>query len=163
MPQIEYGYQIPRGVPGGLVDLSNHNIISRSNGADAPGAMKYGMGVVQGDNPGHNVALPNSSAELSVFEGITQNGGVTEHQFITGEVILYPNAILGVVDQGKIWARVTDDADPAYSDAAYLVSSGTDAGLFTEDSSAGGLAVRGRFIGKKENGVAPVELFGGNA
>lgn len=162
MAQLAYGYQVPKGTPGGLLDLSNHNIVSRTNGAELPGAVRFGMGVVQGDKPGKNVAVPDDAATAAVFEGIIQCGGTTEHQHITGEVILYPNVTVGVLNQGSIWALVTEDAEPAYGDPVYLVIDGADAGLFTDDDDDT-LALRGRFLGPKDNGVAPVELFSGSA
>jgi hypothetical protein len=160
MAQLSYGYQVPRGTPGGLLDLSNHNIVSRTNGAAMPGAMRFGMGVVQGSAPGKDVAVPGPAATAAVFEGVVQCGGTTEHQHITGEVILYPNVTVGVLNQGSIWALVTEDAEPAYGDPLYLVKDGDDAGLFTNDDTDT-LALNGRFLGPKDNGIAPVGLYSG--
>ena len=162
MPQTNYGYQVPRGVPGGLLDLSNHNIVSRTNGEDGAGLLRFGMGVVQGGNPGKDVAVPDDSATAAVFEGIVQAGGTTEHQHISGGVALHPGVTVGVLNQGSIWALVEEDAEPAYGDPLYLIIDGDDAGLFTNDDDDT-LALRGRFLGPKDNGIAPVELFSGSA
>lgn len=161
MAQLAYGYQVPSNTPGGLADLSNHNIVSRGNGETEPGKLRFGMGVVQGDKPGQNVAVPTSAATAAVFEGVVQSGGTTEHQHRTGEVAIFPKATVGVLNQGSIWALVADDAAPAYGDPVFLVKTGDDAGLFTTDDAA--LAVNGRFLGPKDNGIAPVELFSGSA
>ena len=60
--QNSYSYKTPKGVAGGLLDLSPYSVDSRINGETTPGALKFGMGVVQGATPGTNVKLPTSAS-----------------------------------------------------------------------------------------------------
>ncbi len=57
-------------MPGGLVDRSNYSAVTRRNGADT-GKMLFGLGVVQGEEPGTDIALPATGATASKFEGVT--------------------------------------------------------------------------------------------
>ncbi len=69
MAQTRYGYSTPRGIPGGLVDLSDYVVDARCNEAES-GKVKYGLGVVTGSNPGSNIVLPTFASKAADFEGI---------------------------------------------------------------------------------------------
>jgi len=157
--QNSYGYAAPRGVAGGLFDVSPYRIDSRVNGEKQAGAMKFGMGAVQGDSPGTNVALPDDGAEEGGFEGLVMTGHTTEMD-VEGKVVIAPLQTVGVLRWGKAWALVASGAEPAYGDYLYLVTEeGADRGKFTNDED-GGLAVNGRFVGGAVSGdLAPVEIF----
>lgn len=144
--QTEYGLRMGTGSAGGFVDASRHEVESRGNAAD-DGEMLFGLGAVTGDEPGKNVTLPDSDSAASDFEGVTVNSHRHE-QDRDGKVTLRKGETVGVMRKGRIYARVTEDSDPAYGDAVYLVTDGDDAGKFTEDSSAG-IAVSGVFLGGK--------------
>lgn len=157
--QTSYTQATPRGVAGGLVDLSTHAINTRLNG-EVGNTMKFGMGVVQGATPGSDVRIPATGATAAKFEGITVNGYTSEMDR-EGAVTIPPLASLGILQYGKIWARTKAGIAPAYGEALHLIISGNDAGLFTNAAAEGTtVAVNGCFIGGKGTGnVAPVELF----
>ena len=156
--QLSYSYQTPRGVPGGIMDISPYRIDSRANGETAPGILKFGMGAMQGDTPGVNVLRPLAGDTADAFEGIVMTG-FTQQQTMLGELELMPQQVVGIMRWGTAWVRVASGAAPQYGDPLNLVISGPDAGKFTT-SAAGTLAIKGRFIGGLGTGpVAPVELF----
>ena len=156
--QTTYNQATPRGVAGGLVDLSAHAVNTRING-QADATLKFGMGVVQGSDPGSDIKIPATGATADKFEGITVNG-YTNEMDMDGAVSISPGAAIGVLQYGKIWARIKSGDAPAYGDKAYLIITGTNAGRFTKTSGADTVEVAGRFIGEKGTGdVAPVELY----
>ena len=158
MAQLSYAYQAPRGAPGSLLDISPYRIDSRANGEKQTGKLKYGMGAVRGSSPGSNVALPYSGVDASHFEGVVMTGLTTEMD-IDGEVALREFATVGVLRYGSAWVRIVDGIDPEYGDPLYLVDSGSDAGLFTNDPS-GGIAVNGRFGRERGTGlVHSVDIY----
>ena len=159
--QTNYSFSPDLGVPGGLYDLTDHVVDTYNNEAD-DGDLKFGMGVVLGTGAG-KAALPTSSATINDFEGVLLNGGITEHT-MGGEVCVLKGKTLGVLKQGRIWARVTEDSVPVYGKPALLVVNGTDTGCFTtdddEDNAANVIAVNAKFLGGKGTGdVAPVEVY----
>lgn len=164
--QTAYNYATPRGVAGGLYDLSPYASDSRLNGETIAGALKFGMGVVGGTTPGANVKRPAAGATAASFEGIVMTGFTTE-QDINGDVVVMPGQTVGLLRYGRVWARIKDGADPEYGEPLYLIIDGDDAGLFTnvadvpaEGAASKTIAVKGRFVGGKGSGnVAPVELF----
>lgn len=156
--QTSYNYTTPKGVAGGLYDLAPYQVESRVNGETIPGALKFGMGVVQGSTPGTNVVRPAAAATADKFEGLLLTG-FTQEMDSTGEVIIKPKQTVGVLRYGKAWARLSKDATASYGDKLYLITSGNEAGLFTNEAS-GNLAVNGRFVGAADSvGIAPVELY----
>lgn len=156
--QTSYNYTTPKGVAGGLYDLAPYQVESRVNGETVPGALKFGMGVVQGSTPGTNVVRPAAASTADKFEGLLLTG-FTQEMDSTGEVIIKPKQTVGVLCYGKAWARLSKDATASYGDKLYLITSGDEAGLFTNEAS-GNLAVSGRFVGTADSvGIAPVELY----
>lgn len=156
--QTTYNQATPRGVAGGLVDLSAHAVNTRING-QTDASLKFGMGVVQGSAPGSDIKIPAAGATAEKFEGITVNG-YTNEMDMDGAVAISPGAAIGVLQYGKIWVRIKSGDAPAYGDKAYLIINGDDAGLFTKTSGGDTVEIPCRFIGEKGTGdVAPVELF----
>lgn len=161
--QTSYGYSTPRGIPGGLYDQSPYVIDTRLNEA-ANGKLLFGMGVMYGTTPGVNINLPATGATAAKFEGIIVNGFTQQHD-LEGNVSLMSNQSVGVLKQGRIYARLANDVEPAYGDTVHLIISGENAGLFTdtEDTETSTtIAINAKFIGSKGSGaVAVVELFAG--
>ena len=157
--QLTYTYQTPKGVAGALVDISPYSIDSRTNAETKIDAMLFGMGAMQGETPGVNVLVPTDSMTGELFEGVVMTG-YTQQMTIGGEIHIYPAQTVGVLRWGRAWARVVDGVSPVYGDALFLVKTGADAGLFTNDDGGGSnLAINGRFYGGLGNGnVAPVEI-----
>ena len=156
--QTSYTQSTPRGAAGALVDLSEHAVNTRIN-AETGFTMMFGLGVVQGSAPGSDIKIPASGATAEKFEGITVNG-YTNEMDREGAVSISPGAAIGVLQYGKIWARIKPADAPAYGDKLYLIITGTNAGCFTKTSGGDTIEVPGRFIGEKGTGdVAPVELF----
>ena len=156
--QLSYSYQTPRGIAGSLYDISPYAIDSRMNAEEMPGVMKFGMGVVQGDTPGINVNVPTIDATPAEFEGIAMTG-FTNQLNMQGELIVYPQATVGLLVWGRAWARVQEDLTIVYGDPLYLVTDGPDAGLFTNEETDN-MAIKGRFIGGLGTGnIAPVEIY----
>ena len=157
--QKTYNYQPPRGVAGALVDISPYSIDSRVNSEELVDAMRFGMGVVVGNNPGVDVQVPTDASTEADFEGIAMTS-YTQQQTMTGEIHVYPAQTVGVLRWGRGWARVADGVTPVYNDPLFLIIDGDEAGFFTNDDGGGdNLPIKGRFYGPLGNGnIAPVEL-----
>lgn len=162
--QKRYGYQTAMGAAGGIVDIAPYAIDTFLNEEDT-GKLVFGMGVVQGENAGHGIAIPTADATVAKFEGITVNGRTTEYD-MEGKLALRNGASVGVMRYGRIYARVADGVTVAYGDAAHLIIEGENAGLFTKTaSSASGsktVAIKGRFMSGVDatgSNIAVVELF----
>ena len=158
MSQTSYGYRQQAAVPGGLRDTSPHSIVARANGETEPGAVRFGMGVVQGASPGANVKLPGGASTAGQFEGVVTAG--VKSIDLQGAVMTGETDTLGILKWGKVWVRLAAGVGAvAYGDALYLVTSGDDAGKFANEESDA-IPVNGVFIGGMESGgIAPVELF----
>ena len=158
MSQTSYGYHQQAAVPGGLRDTSPHSIVARANEETEPGAVRFGMGVVQGSVPGTNVKLPTSASTAGTFEGIVLTG--VKSMDLQGAIAIEETDTLGVLKWGKAWVRLASGiATVVYGDQLYLVKSGDDAGRFSNEADDA-IAVNGVFIGGIESGdIAPVELF----
>ena len=66
--QTTYG-EPSRGMPGMLYDRADYTAVTRRNGADT-GKLFFGCGVVQGTDPGREIALPATGARADKFEGV---------------------------------------------------------------------------------------------
>lgn len=161
--QTHYGFSTPKGHAGGIYDLAPCAIDTFINEA-VNGAMKFGMGVVQGSVPGSNINVPATGASADKFEGVTVNNRTTEYD-LEGNLSVRKGASIGVMRYGKVYARVAPEVEPAYGDALYLIVEGDNAGCFTKTASADSgsttVAIKGRFIGEVDTTaqVAPIELF----
>ena len=155
MVQTTYSYSTPVGQPGGIYDLAPYEANSFVNEA-ADGAMKFGMGVVQGTNAGIGVAVPASGATAATFEGIVTNRRTTENA-LDGGPVLKNKCHVAVMRWGRIYGLLADGATPTYGAQVYMVASGNDAGCFTHASS-GNVAIKGRFMSGDFDGIALIEL-----
>lgn len=154
--QTVYRFSTPVAQPGGIYDLAPYAVDSFQNEA-ANGALKFGMGVVQGTKPGAQVNVPDSNATAAVFEGIVTNRRTSENGMFGG-VELFQNITVGVMRYGRIWGLLADNEEPNYGDPVYLVISGDDAGCFAA-TSTDNVAVKARFLSGAEDGIALIELF----
>ena len=136
--QMNYG-EPKAGMPGGLVDRSNYSAVTRRNGADT-GKMLFGLGVVQGEEPGTDIALPATGATAAKFEGVTMYSANVEMDD-EGKVKLPKGGVLDVLQ------------------AVYLIISGDDAGKFTAVTSATAVAVKAKFLGAADDGLAPAQFY----
>jgi hypothetical protein len=157
MAQLSYNYQMQKAVPGGAVDTSPHSIVARANGETDKGKVKFGMGVVQGANPGKDAEIPVAGSTADQFEGVVCTG-VAEMD-MEGFTTLKGTDTLGVMRWGKRWVRIPAGLTIAYGEQLYLINDGADAGLFS-NSDTDAIAVNGRFIGAVDSGdIAPAELY----
>jgi len=158
--QLSYTYQTPKGVAGSLFDISPYSIDSRVNGEASDDAMKFGMGVVQGAAPGTDVKVPAAADTADKFEGVALTG-FTQQMNTAGEVKIYNMQTVGILRWGRAWVRVAGSADPAYGDSLYLIKSGSERGMFTNDSDSGAnIAINGKFIGSPgTGGTAPAVIY----
>ena len=161
MKQLNYNFAPDLGVAGGLYDLTGYVCDSFCN-AEKDGVLKHGMGIVTGTEAG-TAALPTKDSTISNFEGILVNGLTTEHG-MDGSVVVREGTTVGVLKQGRIWARVAEDAVPANGKAVYLIIKGSNAGLFTtaddDTDAANAIAINAKYLGGKgSSDVAPVELY----
>lgn len=161
MKQTSYNFSTPVGIAGGLYDLTGYVCDSYNNGAE-DGALKHGMGVVVKDTAG--VAhLPEAGSTILNFEGVLINGLITEHN-LDGDIVVKKGHTVGVIKQGRVWARIAETSAPAYGKAVLLITKGDKAGLFTtaddEDEKANAIAVNAKFLTEKGSGnIAAVELY----
>lgn len=162
--QTKYSFSTPLAVAGGIADISDYSIASRTCEADT-GVLKPGMGVIVGSVPGKNVKAVAAGATAGKFEGVVVNGMTTQYD-LDGKMRIEKGATVGVMEHGKVWVRVPEDVTIAYGDDVYLVLTGDDAGLFTNSKTATDTAltfvqVKARFVGAADtmSTIAPVELF----
>ncbi len=162
MSQTRYGYPLSAGAAGGIVDTAPYSILSRIN-EEETGAMKMGLGVVQGSIPGSNVALPADGATAAQFEGFTVNNHHTEYD-LEGKLHIRNGAAIGVMAYGKVYARVAEGVAPSYGDNVYVIVGGEEAGFVTNQAGAEGtttIAIKARFVSGVDGTtkVAAIELF----
>lgn len=162
--QTKYSFSTPLAVAGGIADLSDYAISSRTCEADT-GVLKPGMGVVVGASAGKTVKAVAAGDTAAKFEGVVVNGMTTQYD-LDGKMRIEKGATVGVMEHGKIWVRIPENVTIAYGDDVYLVLTGDDAGLFTNSKTATDTAltfvqVKARFIGAADtmSTIAPIELF----
>jgi hypothetical protein len=130
---------------------------ARANGEADAGAVKFGMGVVIGANPGKDVKLPDASDTPDKFEGVVMTG--VKSMDLEGNTAIDSAFTLGILKWGKPWVRIDDGLTISYGDPVYLIVNGAAKGLFSNDD-ADAIAVNARFIGGAESGdIAPIELY----
>jgi hypothetical protein len=155
MAQLNYNYDIPKGIPGGKFDLSDDHVVTRLN-EEADGVMGFGLAVVAGQEAGTTVKLPASGSSRNDFEGIVLHAANTE-QDMNGKAAVKNNASLSVMKKGHVWGKLADGAEASYGAAAYVVTSGDGAGRFTSESD-GNLDVGATFGNAQDDGIAVIVL-----
>ena len=109
--QMNYG-EPSRGMPGGLYDRAEYEAVTRRNSAEDK-ALCFGYGVVQGAEPGKDIALPATGATADKFEGVVMYSANVEMDD-DGAVLLRKNQIVDVCQSGKLWVQLVDSVEPAY-------------------------------------------------
>lgn len=157
--QTTYNYFPQHGTPGGIVDVSplaiDTRIVEENTGVVFPG-----MGVVTGTTAGVQIKLPVAASAAADFEGVTIDRRTTERD-LAGDLYVRNKSAMGVVRWGRVYVAVEPGITVAYNDALYLITSGTNAGLFTVSTSSetDTIALKGRFLGAVDGNAAPVELY----
>lgn len=154
--QTSYNLRTSHGVAGGLYDLSDHTVDTRNNEA-ADGKVRFGLGVVEGTTPGGNVTLPVTASTKAKFDGVVINSHAHEQDY-KGDVTLRKSETVGVLTKGRIYVRITADAEPAYGAPLYLITAGDSAGYFTNElgESETGIKLNGYFLdAKATDAIAP--------
>ena len=77
--QMNYG-EPSRGMPGGLYDRAEYEAVTRRNSAEDK-ALCFGYGVVQGAEPGKDIALPATGATADKFEGVVMYSANVEIRY----------------------------------------------------------------------------------
>ena len=161
MGQTSYKYQTRKGVAGGLLDISPYRIDSRINAEAEEGKLKFGMGAIQGPTPGTNIKVPVTGTTADKFEGVVM-AGYTDEIDMGGNVKIKTLQTVGVLRYGSAWVRIASGVTPAYGEQLYLIITGANAGLFTNDDT-GALLVNGRFGREVGTGnVASVDIYNQN-
>lgn len=159
--QTSYGFGFPKGVAGGLFDLSAHEVSTRQ--AEGTG-ISFGIGVVTGTNGGTDVRIPTSEVDSREFEGVVVHNSVMVEKDMDNKAAIGDKRTVGCLHYGKIWVKTGSKAAPKYKEKAYLITSGDEAGMFTtSDDTATKVEVNGVFLGETDNGIANAEFFPGAA
>lgn len=154
--QTSYSINCPKGVAGGLYDLSAHEVSTRS----AEGSVTFGMGVVAGTNKGIDVKYPVSDSTAADFEGVVVHNSVMAELDMKSKLMIEDKKTIGCLKQGKIWVKTGEKAVPAYKETLYLITDGEETGKFTTSADTSTkIAVNGYFLGVTDNGIANAEFF----
>ncbi|RHQ50905.1 hypothetical protein DWY37_03715 [Roseburia sp. AF25-13LB] len=155
--QTSYGFGFPKGVAGGLFDLSAHDVTTRQAEGDG---VAFGLGVVVGTNKGTDVKLPATGATSDDFEGVVVHNSVMVEKDMDNNVSIDSKRTVGCLHFGRIWVQTGEKAKPVYKDKVFLITDGAEAGKFTTsaDSSATKVEVNAIFLGETDDGIANVEF-----
>ena len=157
--QTSYGFGIPKGVAGGLFDLSAHEVSTRQ--AEGEG-ISFGIGVVIGTNKGTDVAIPTSEAVSGDFEGVVVHNSVMVEMDMDNKVRIGYKKTVGCLHFGKVWVKIGANAVPKYKEKVYMITSGDEAGMFTtSDDTATKVEINAVFLGETDNEIANAEFFPG--
>lgn len=154
--QTSYGFSFPKGVAGGLYDLSAHNVITRQ--AEGTG-IAFGIGVVIGTNKGTDVKIPTSSATSDDFEGVVVHNSVMVEKDVDNKCFIGDKRTVGCLHFGRVWVKTGKDAKPTYNDKVYMITDGEEAGMFTTSAdSSTKIEVNAVFLGDTDTGLANAEF-----
>ena len=158
--QTNYSFGFPKGVPGGLFDLSAHEVATRQ--AEGNG-IAFGIGVVVGTNKGTDVTLPDSSSEAGDFEGVVVHNSAMVEMDRENQVVIGDKRTIGCLQHGRIWVKTGEKAVPTYKEKVYLITDGKEAGCFTTSAdTATKIAVNAIFLGETDTGIANAEFYQGS-
>lgn len=155
--QTSYGFGFPKGVAGGLFDLSAHEVSTRQ----ALGAgVTFGVGVVVGTNKGVDVSVPKSTSTANDFEGVVVHNSVMVEKDMDNKVAIDSGKTVGCLHYGKIWVKTGSKAAPAYKEKVFLITDGEEAGLFTTTAdTATKVELNAYYLGETDKGIANAEFF----
>ena len=159
--QTSYGFGCPKGVAGGLFDLSAHEVSTRQ--AEGTG-ISFGIGVVTGTNGGTDVKIPTSEAVPRDFEGVVVHNSVMVEMDMDNKVAIGDKRTVGCLHHGKVWVKTGKNAVPKYREKVYVITDGDEAGLFTTSAdTATKVEVNAIFLGETDDGIANAEFLPGVA
>lgn len=153
--QMDYNYGTSKGVPGGKVDISFDEVITRNNEAE-DGVLKFGMAAAVGTVPGTGITVPGADTTAEKIEGVVLYHPNTE-QDMNGNVVIKKGVSVGIMRKGHIWGRTAEGVTPAYGDKAYVSVTGDDAGTFTNVAD-GALDIGATFGNATDDGIAVIIL-----
>ena len=158
--QTSYGFGFPKGVAGGLFDLSAHEVSTRQTEGEN---ISFGIGVVTGTNAGTDVKIPTSATTSAEFEGVVVHNSVMVEMDMDNSVKIGDKRTVGCLHYGKVWIKTGKDAVPKYREKVYMITSGDEAGLFTTSTdTATKVEVNAIFLGETDNGIANAEFLRGS-
>lgn len=161
MRQTDYGFALPRGVAGGIYDLSPKSIVTRL--LDAGVKAVPGLGYVVGATPGQTVAAVQSASTAANFEGVFVHGSKNLENDRNGVVEAAGADAIGIMKHGRIWVAVAETATTSYGKTVALITDGDNAGMFTDSADAAEttkVTLEGKFIGvaDEERSIAVIEI-----
>lgn len=155
--QTSYGFGFPKGVAGGLFDLSAHEVSTRQSEGEG---VTFGVGVVVGTNKGTDVKLPTADSTADQFEGVVVHNSVMAELDMNNKLNISEKRTVGCLHHGKIWVKTGENAAPAYKEKVYLIVEGEEAGLFTTSAdTATKVELNARYLGVTDTGIANAEFF----
>lgn len=155
--QTSYGFGFPKGVAGGLFDLSAHEVSTRQSEGDG---VTFGVGVVVGTNKGTDVKLPTADSTAAQFEGVVVHNSVMAELDMNNKLNIGEKRTVGCLHHGKIWVKTGENAAPAYKEKVYLIVEGDEAGLFTTSAdTATKVELNAYYLGVTDTGIANAEFF----
>lgn len=155
--QTSYGFGFPKGVAGGLFDLSAHEVSTRQSEGEG---VTFGVGVVVGTNKGTDVKLPTADSTADRFEGVVVHNSVMAELDMNNKLNIGEKRTVGCLHHGKIWVKTGENAAPAYKEKVYLIVEGEEAGLFTTSAdTATKVELNARYLGVTDTGIANAEFF----
>ena len=155
--QTSYGFGFPKGVAGGLFDLSAHEVSTRQSEGEG---VTFGVGVVVGTNKGTDVKLPTADSTADQFEGVVVHNSVMVELDMNNKLNIGEKRTVGCLHHGKIWVKTGENAAPAYKEKVYLIVEGEEAGLFTTSAdTATKVELNARYLGVTDTGIANAEFF----
>lgn len=154
--QTSYGFGFPKGVAGGLYDLSAHEVSTRQ----AEGNTTFGVGVVVGTNKGIDVKAPTEESTSSDFEGVVVHNSVMTELDMNNQLSVADKRTVGCLHHGKIWVKTGENASPEYKEKVFLITEGDEAGLFTTSAdTATKVELNAHYLGISDDGIAVAEFF----
>jgi hypothetical protein len=154
--QTNYSFGFSKGVAGGLLDLSAHDVVTRQAEGDG---IAFGLGVVVGTNKGSDVKIPAAGAVASDFEGVVVHNSVMVEKDMDNNVSIDSKCTVGCLHSGRIWVQTGANAAPAYKEKVYLITDGKETGMFTTSAdSATKVEVNAIFLGETDDGIANAEF-----
>ena len=155
--QTSYGFGFPKGVAGGLFDLSAHEVSTRQSEGEG---VTFGVGVVVGTNKGTDVKLPTADSTADQFEGVVVHNSVMAELDMNNKLNIGEKRTVGCLHHGKIWVKTGENAAPVYKEKVYLIVEGEEAGLFTTSAdTATKIELNARYLGVTDTGIANAEFF----
>lgn len=155
----EYTQQTPKGTAGSLFDLTVHTVDSFRN-SEKDGVLLPGMGVVKGENPGIDIALPTAGKTIEDFIGIVMFGGTNELD-MKNNLVIPENYQVSVMRYGRVWVKMAAEQSPKYGDPVHLVIQGEkDVGCFKTAADEGNtIQINARIIEVSSNDLVAIELY----